>query len=168
MGSDTLRGLALGAIVVFLVLTILFRSLPLAFAGIVVNTLPVLAGIGILGLLGIDIDMGSSIVAAIAFGIILDDSTHLLVRVRALVSSGYDPSTAVTKAVNELMTPIVTTTLIICVGYSVLLFAELLTFHDFAIVILITLVAALLSDILVLPMLVRRLFKDPLGRHSRD
>jgi uncharacterized protein len=163
MGGDTLRGLVFGGILIFIVLAMLFRSLPLALAGIIVNTLPVLTGLAVLGILDIDVDMGSSIVAAVAFGIVLDDSTHLLVRVRGLVASGYDPSTAVTRAVSDLFMPIVSTTVMICVGYSVLLFAEMQTFNDFSVVILITLVTALLSDILVLPMLVRRFFSDPLA-----
>jgi len=163
MGSDTLRGLSVGGLVIFIVLWYLFRSLPLAVAGIVVNTLPVFAGLAALGILQIDIDLGSSIVAAIAFGIVLDDSTHLLVRVRDLVGQGYDPSTAVARAVDDLILPIVSTTAIICVGFSVLLLAEMQTFNDFAVVILITLISALATDLLVLPLLVRRFFRDPVA-----
>ena len=162
LGADTFRGLAIGGIVIFFLLWVLFQSLPMALAGIFVNALPVLAGIGMMGILGIDIDMGSSIVAAVAFGIILDDSTHLLVRVQELVKAGYDPATSVARTIRELATPIAATTAAISLGFSVLLLAEMQPFNDFAVVILITLTMALLSDLLLLPLLVRRFFRDPI------
>ena len=141
----------------------MFRSIPLALIGIVVNALPVLSGLAILGTLGVPIDLGSSVVAAMAFGIVLDDSTHLLVRVQQLVRSGYDPSTAVVRAVRDLIAPIMTTTGIICAGFVVLYFAQMQPFNDFATVILTTLISALVTDILILPLLVRRFMPDPVG-----
>lgn len=161
LGADTFRGLAIGGIVIFFILWILFGSFLMALAGIFVNVLPVLAGIGVMGILKIDIDMGSSIVAAVAFGIILDDSTHLLARVKTLVKSGYDPSTSVARTIRELAAPIFATTVAISVGFSILLLAEMQPFNDFAVVILVTLLMALASDLLLLPLLVRKFFPDP-------
>ena len=162
VGKDNLRGLAISAVLIFGLLLVLFKSIPLALVGIFVNSLPVLTGIAALGILNVPIDLGSSIVAAIAFGIVLDDSTHLLVRVQQLIKSGYDPSTGVVKALTELIGPIMVTTLVICVGFAFLFASELIPFNDFATVILIVLVAALATDICVLPVLVRRFIRDPL------
>ena len=47
------------------------------------------------------------------------------------------------------------------IGFAVLFFAELQTFADFALVILVTLVTALGADLLVLPLLVRQFYRDP-------
>ncbi len=163
IGADNLKGLALGGVLVFLLLLVLFRSLPMALIGIFINGLPVLTSLGVLGLLGVPIDMGSSMVTAMAFGIVLDDSTHLLVRVQQLLKSAYDPSTAVLRAVREMIAPIMTTTLVICVGFVILLGAEVRMFHDFAMLILATMFAALIADIVILPALVRRFIKDPLS-----
>ncbi len=164
IGADNLRGLTVGAALIFLLLWGLFRSIPLALIGILVNALPVLSGLAALGSLGVPIDLGSSVVAAMAFGIVLDDSTHLLVRVQQLVRSGYDPSTAVVRAVSDLIAPIMTTTGIICAGFLVLYAAEMRPFNDFATVILMTLISALVTDVLILPLLVRRFMPDPISR----
>lgn len=164
IGADNLVGLSIGAGLVFLLLWGLFRSVVLAAIGIMVNGLPVLAGLAALGWANVPIDLGSSVVAAMAFGIVLDDSSHLLARVQQLVRSGYDPATAVVRAVSDLMAPILTTSAIICLGFTVLYAAEMRPFNDFATVILITLASALVTDLLILPILVRRFFRDPLGR----
>ncbi|MEM7078405.1 MAG: MMPL family transporter [Pseudomonadota bacterium] len=164
IGADNLVGLSVGAVIIFFILWALFRSVVLAAIGIIVNGLPVLAGLAALGWAGVPIDLGSSVVAAMAFGIVLDDSSHLLVRVQQLVKSGYDPATGVVRAVGDLMAPILTTSAIICVGFTALYLAEMRPFNDFATVILITLVSALITDLMILPIMVRRFFRDPLGR----
>ncbi len=163
IGYDNLKGLAIGAVLIFGLLLALFRSLPMALIGIFINALPVLTSLGILGLLGIPIDMGSSMVTAMAFGIVLDDSTHLLVRVQQLMKAAYDPTTAVLRAVRELIAPIMTTTLVVCAGFMVLFAAEMRPFHDFAMLMLATMFTALIADVVILPALVRRFIKDPLS-----
>jgi len=162
VGLDNLNGLAIGALLVFLMLVILFRSLTLSSIGLVVNSIPVLTSLAALGIAGVPIDLGSSIVTAIAFGIVVDDSTHLIVRIRRLQQSGYDPSTAVLRAIRELVAPIMATTAMTCVGFCVLFAAEMQPFHDFALTILISMITALIADIVILPVLVRSFVKDRL------
>jgi predicted RND superfamily exporter protein len=162
IGLDNLRGLALGAVLVFLLLIYAFRSLSLSLIGLLVNSIPVLTSLGALGLLNVPIDLGSSIVAAMAFGIVVDDSTHLIIRIRRLQKAGYDPSTAVIRAIRELIAPIMTTTAMTCLGFSVLFAAEMQPFHDFATTIMIAMLTALLADLIILPVLVREFVKDKL------
>ncbi|MCP5178442.1 MAG: MMPL family transporter [Pseudomonadales bacterium] len=167
IGADNLRGLALGATLVFALLLVIFRSLPYAVIGIVVNALPVLAGLAMLGILGVSVDMGSSVVAAMAFGVVLDDSAHLLVRLRQLQQSGYDAATAVMRSVRELSIPIMTTTFAVCVGFLVLYAAEMRPFHDFATLMISTMLIALFADMLLLPALVRQFMDGDLQRRIR-
>ncbi len=162
IGVDTIQGLFVGACMLFMLLCILFKSFQLALAGIIVNIIPVTVGLATLGLFQVSIDMGSSIVAAIAFGILLDDSMHLLVRVRDYVTQGYDPSTAVFQALNELIGPITATTFTIALGFSILFLADLPSFSNFALVMLVTLFSALVTDIVALPLFVKWLYRDPI------
>jgi uncharacterized protein len=163
IGSDNLKGLAVSAGLIFGLLLLIFRSLAYAIIGIIVNAIPVLAGLALLGVAGITIDMGSSLVAAMSFGIVLDDTTHLLVRLQQLQRSGYDPATAVMRAVRELVAPIMTTTLAVCIGFVILFMAEMQPFHDFAMLMITTMLIALLADLILLPALVRQFMRDPLS-----
>lgn len=162
IGPDNLKGMAVAGTIIFAVLYGVFRSATFATIGILTNALPVLTALALLGILNVPIDMGSSIVAAMAFGIVLDDSTHILFRIRQLQRSGYDPSTAAIRAARELAAPVVTTTMIICCGFVVLFLAEIRIFHDFAWVMLASMLTAMLADLVILPLLVRSLVRDTL------
>ncbi|MCR9279038.1 MAG: efflux RND transporter permease subunit [Pseudomonadaceae bacterium] len=164
IGGDNLKGLAVGAVVVFFLLLLLFRSWGMATIGIFINAVPVLASLAFLGVMGVTIDMGSSMVTAMAFGIVLDDSTHLLVRIQQLMKAGYDAGTASVRATRELIAPILTTTLVVCAGFMVLFAAEMVPFTDFATVILMTMLTALLADVVILPALVRVLLQERIVR----
>ena len=160
VGLDNIASLGVGAAVVFVGLIFLFRSVSMAAIALIVNLIPALSALSLLGLTNVPIDLGSSVVTAIAFGIIIDDSTHLLWRVQELQRSGYDPNTAVFRATRELASPIVLTTLTVCVGFSFLFFAELRPFQDFALTIIVALFVAVIADIAILPSLVKTFIKD--------
>ncbi len=159
IGFDTLRGLSFSAGLIFFLMWALLKSFRLAFIGVLVNAIPVFLAISALGALGIDLDLGSSIVAAVAFGIILDDTAHLIFRMRELMRSGYDSSTAVVFAVTGLSTPIFATTCAVSLGFACLFFAEMIPFSDFATVILVAMWGALVTDLLLLPFFVRVAFE---------
>ncbi len=163
IGSDNLKGLAISTALVFGLFLVIFRSLSYAIIGIIVNAVPVLMGLALLGVAGVKLDMGSSVVAAMAFGIVIDDTTHLLVRIQQLQRSGYDPATAVMRGVRELIAPVMTTTLVVMIGFCVLFAAQMRLFHDFALLMITTMFIALLADVILLPSLVRQFVKDPLS-----
>ena len=166
IGIDNLKGLAVGSTIVFLMLVYLFKSIKLSLIGLIVNSIPVLTSLAALGLANVPIDLGSSIVTAMAFGIVVDDSTHLIIRIRRLQNAGYDPATAVVRATRELIAPIMTTTAMTCIGFCVLFAAEMKPFHDFAATIMIAMITALIADLVILPVLVRTFVKDTLLRSN--
>ena len=80
VGVDNLYGVVLGMVLIFVVFLFMLRSIALSLIGVLVNGLPVLACLGSLALLGIPLDLGSSIVASICLGIAVDDTSHYLMR----------------------------------------------------------------------------------------
>lgn len=148
---DVITGLFLILGVVFLIFFAMFRSLHIALAGTVVNLIPILLGLAIFGLFGVSIDLGSAIVAAIAFGIVLDDSTHYLARYVELRARGYDLGTAILRCSREMSTVLLATTAAIIVCFVPLFFVELQVFSDFALLMSATMLVALAADIYLLP-----------------
>ena len=133
----------------------LFRSLSLAFLGIFANVLPVFGALSFLGLTGIPLDFGTSIVTAIALGLVLDDTGHLLARYYTYKADGLESSVAAERTVSELWRPVVTTTLTTIVGFSVMNMADLVPFHTFSRLLGATMLFALVCDLLILPAMLR-------------
>jgi predicted RND superfamily exporter protein len=116
-----------------------------------VNTLPVVACVGFMGLAGINLDLGSSIVMAVALGLVVDDTGHLIMRYKKYRQSGSDPREAIDLTLRAHWSPVITATLVICIGFSVLNFAPLVPFHSFSRTLSATMAFAVLGDLVLMP-----------------
>ncbi len=158
---DNLWSLAISAGVIFALFWALLRSPMLAAIGLTVNLIPVLGCFAALAILRIPIDLGSSIFASIALGLVLDDTGHLMTRYRAMRISGLDSDASARRMVQELWRPVSTTTVVIVIGFSVMNLAEFTPFHSFSRVLSASLLFALIGDLVILPALLRHLDSSP-------
>ena len=67
---------------IFIMFLILFRNLTLSLIGVVPNFIAAFFILGIIGLLGIPLDMMTITIAAITIGIAVDNSIHYIYRFR--------------------------------------------------------------------------------------
>lgn len=155
IARDNLRSTWVGVGIVFVVFCALFRSPKLASLGILANVLPVFGVLAFLGLTGIPLDFGTSIVTAIALGLVLDDTGHLLARYYTYRTEGLPADVAVERSVSELWRPIVTTTLTTIIGFSVMNIADLVPFHTFSRLLSAAMLFALVGDLVILPSMLR-------------
>lgn len=148
------------ALVLFITFLFMVRSFPVAFIALLVNTLPVFACLAFMGLAGIDLDLGNSIVATVALGLVVDDTGHLIMRYRNHRRDGFPPRTAVDLMMREHWSPVIVSTLVIVLGFSVLNAAPLVPFHSFARALSATMAFAILGDLLLLPPLLIHFDRD--------
>ena len=155
IGHSIAADVALGLVITLVLISVLFYfyldSLGLVLVSSLTNLVPVLVGVSVFGILNVPLDLGSAIVAAIAFGLVIDDSTHYLVRYKQLRRMGYDAGSAVLRCSRELSGVIALTTISIVACFMSLLFVELSLFHDFAYLIAVTMIAAMITDLYILP-----------------
>lgn len=109
---DLLNTAGLAAAAVFLSLLILWRSIPLAAVALVMNAGAVIFGMGMAGLAGISINSVSLAVAAVVFGIIMDDSVHFLTYWLILRRKGVRKADALELVVQRKSRAIILTSLI--------------------------------------------------------
>ena len=81
---DQLLGLGEALVVIWLLTLVLLRSITLATFSIVPNMFPIILNFGIMGAAGIPVDTGTSIIAASAFGVIVDVTTRIFIAYRDL------------------------------------------------------------------------------------
>jgi hypothetical protein len=137
--------------VVGLLVTAFLRSLRLGALVMIPTVLPVVVTVGAMGVLGIPLDPGSAMVAAVALGISDDDAIHLLAQYQRLRREGVPAAEAVEGAMLHAGRAIVTTSLALAVGFSVLALSPWKSVASFGVLSAIAIAAALVAVLVVLP-----------------
>ena len=83
-----LSSFATAFVTVFAVIFLVFRSARFGLLGIIANAFPVVAVLGIMGWLGISLNVATVMVASVALGIVDDDTIHFIGRYRREVAAG--------------------------------------------------------------------------------
>ena len=103
----------------------LFRRFgALAPCSIVASTLPVVALLGLMGWVGIGVDPANTMVGAILIGIGVDDTIHLSLRYADARRVGFDTSDAIDRALAIAGEPVLVSSGVLALGFSVMLFSQ--------------------------------------------
>ena len=143
--TDLLRGLAIAAFIIFVCIGIALKSPFAALIAMPVNLLPLVITLGWMGARGIPLNAGTAIVFTVSLGLAVDGTIHLLTRAMklgdvdaALASSGR---------------AVFLSALTLMAGFAVLLLSGFLPVRQFGELSLVTLVACLVADLWLLPVL---------------
>ncbi|HUF47370.1 MAG TPA: MMPL family transporter [Vicinamibacterales bacterium] len=153
IGSAIQQSLLLQFAVIAAMFGALFRSLPVTLVALVANALPVLAGYGTLGVLGLDLDPLSGTILAFGVGIAVDDTIHVLVRIRERVQAGDDLPVAIATALTRSGRAVAITTIVIGAGLALNLLSSFPPLALLGLLGGVVMLTALVSDLLLLPAL---------------
>jgi uncharacterized protein len=154
--NSLFKGLGLSVLIIGLLMALLFRNLKMILISLVPNIFPLMVAGALLGFFDIRLEAGISIIFTIVLGIAVDDSIHFLSRFRLLRAQGIPVEEAIHATMLETGKPIVQTTILLFFGFLVLLFSINPPSVAIGLVISATLVSALVCDLLLLPILLRR------------
>ncbi len=157
--ESLIKGLGLALLIISIVMAILLKSWKMLILAFIPNILPVLFAGALLGFLNIELEAGISIVFAVIFGIAVDDTIHFLSKYKLCRSQNFDIEESLRITFNETGKAIFFTTVILFFGFVVMLFSSSPPTRTVGGLISITLIAALLSDVLLLPILMRKWLK---------
>ena len=129
------------------------------FIALIPNLFPLLFAGGLLGFLGIDLEAGVSIIFAVIFGIAVDDNIHFLSKYKLCRVRGDSVDEAIRTTFKETGKAIIFTTVILFFGFLIMLFSKQQASFTVGTMISVTLVAALICDLFLLPVLMRRFLK---------
>jgi len=149
--GDMIRSVFMAVVIIFIVITLEFRSLRIGLMSMIPNLIPVLLTYGAMGWLGIKLELSTVVVFTISLGIAVDDSIHFLVRFREEFRKHGDHEQAIHGAFQGAGKAIVHTTVILVLGLGVLSLSSLPPTTKFAYLTATTLTSALLADLFVLP-----------------
>ena len=167
-----LTSFATAFVTVFAVIFMVFRSFRFGLLTIVPNVLPVLAVLGVMGYLGISMNVATVMVASVALGVVDDDTIHFINRYRREVAAGATTDGAIETATAHEGRASLTTAIINCCGYGVLLLSEYKPTAWFGGLLALTMVVAFLAEVFILPATIKlmpRVFgADALRRPPRQ
>jgi uncharacterized protein len=148
--------LALALLLVFLLVWIFIGSLRLALLSVLPTLFPIALMLGVMGWLGIRLDVATASIAAIVLSFCIDDTLHFLHRYRALRQQGLGPLGAQRETLRRVGTALLLTSLILLVGYSLMIFASLKTVQLFGALTALAIAGSVYSHLVVLPLLLSR------------
>ena len=161
-----LYSLIFAIIVVSLLMGWMYRSLRISLLAILPNILPLLLMLGLIGWTGMGLKMSTVIVFTIAFGIAVDDTIHFMSRLKSELEAGISPLSAIANTYRSTGKAIVITSIILVLGFSVLLLSSFQTTFTTGLLVSLALLFALFADLLLLPVLLMWYYTT--GEHPED
>jgi hypothetical protein len=106
-----------------------------------------------MGSTGTDLNLGTSIIAAIALGIAVDNTVHLMTRLSAEVRATAHQEEALLQTLSTVGKPAVFSALLLFLGFLVLSLSTFVPIQEFGYLSALTMLVALVGDIVILPAL---------------
>jgi predicted RND superfamily exporter protein len=153
--KNLIEGLGLAIIIVGILMALLFKNWKMLMISLIPNVFPLLVAGALLGYLGIDLEAGVSIVFAVIFGIAVDDTIHFLSKYKLALHNYHNTEEALSVTFAETGKAICLTSIILFFGFLIMLFSIHPPSVTIGLLISITLLSALFSDLLLIPVMVR-------------
>lgn len=143
--------------IIVIIMTLLYSSIKIGLISLIPNLIPVVYNFGVMGLLDIPLNPGTATVAAIAVGIAIDDTIHMLTTYGAASRKYMDPAKAAQATVRHQAVPVISTSISLALGFGVLYLSDFAIVAQFGMLAAATMVYALLSDLLITPVVLKRI-----------
>ena len=156
--------LGLVMIGIFSMFIILFRNIKLSLIGVVPNFIAAFFILGIIGLLGIPLDMMTITIAAITIGIAVDNSIHYIYRFKEEFNKIKDYNKTLKTCHSTVGVAILNTSITIVFGFSILVLSKFIPTIYFGVFTGLAMLLAMISVLTLLPALI--LIIKPFGKSS--
>ncbi len=149
--ESMLTGTIVAMALISLILIFVFRSVRLGLVSLVPNFIPAALAFGVWGYLVGRVGLAGSVMTAIAFGIVVDDTIHFLSKYLKARREGVSAPEAVRSTFRIVGHALWTTTAVLCLGFLVFAASGFEISWSLGILVTITIGFALLADFLLLP-----------------
>ncbi|WP_339911567.1 MMPL family transporter, partial [Symmachiella dynata] len=155
--QEIFRGFHESFLMAFLIITgvmvVSLRSWKTAMVAMIPNLTPICIVYGILGWVGMPVDIGMMMSGSIALGIAVDGTFHFLVHYQTQFNRGVSSSQASCEALRQTGVPIFKAALISSIGMLALTLSSFAPTARFGLLMCSLLIAALVGDLVLLPAL---------------
>ena len=152
---DMLASLGLAVLMIFILLSLLFRSVRLGFLAIPGNALPLVVAIAWMVVRDIPLNIATAIIFSISFGLAVDGTIHVLARFREEQRAGKSLDDALLASAKGTGRAIAVSSAVLMCGFSVLLFSAFVPVRYFGELVAITVASCLVATLVIQPALLK-------------
>lgn len=153
VSQSLIKGIGLAFLVVSLLMALLYRDVRMVFIALIPNVLPLLFVGLIMVISNIHLNLTTSLLFTVIFGIAVDDTIHVLSKMKVEMNKGVGHIRAVRRSMISTGKALVLTSIILALGFFVLVFSDFSSSFYFGTLVSAGLFFALIVDLTILPLL---------------
>lgn len=150
------RSFGAAFLVAFLILFYFIGDLRTSILALLPNLLPLSLAAIVMALFGIHLEAGNAMLAPIMLGVAMDDTIHLMNKYRINRTAGMTVEKSINLALEYTGGALFSTTIALVCGFLIVGLSGVISVATFGLLCAFTILAALFSDIIVLPALIKR------------
>lgn len=152
--EDQWKCFAFATLGIFVIMLLSTRSLLFSLAALIPNALPIIVVLGTMGWLGMRVNMGAAMIAAVSMGLSIDSSIHYLLHYQRRLKAGDRPLKSLRSAQENVGFAVVLATVALIAGFLALAVSEFVPTVVFGTLTSLTMLGGLFGNLIVLPLLV--------------
>ncbi len=146
--TSQINSLSVSALVMFIQFWIVLKSFSRAFIAFIPNILPVMFTLGVMGALGIPLDLATCMSPSIAIGLV-DNTIHFLIGFNQSMEDGMSYEEAIDYTTNTRGKAFMFSSAILIGGFAILCISDLIPVVHFGILTVTTIIGSLIGDIIM-------------------
>ena len=142
-------------LIVFTILFLLSQSIRLGIMVIISNIIPIISIMAVMGWFNISLDISTVMIASILIGITVNDTIFFVFRFKSQLKENQTVENAISTSFNTIGSPIIITSIVLSVGFFVMIFSSFIPTRLFGLLSGIIIIFALIADLILLPSLIK-------------
>jgi predicted RND superfamily exporter protein/CRP-like cAMP-binding protein len=152
MIEGQLKSIALLLVIIIVIISMLFLDWKVGVIASLPNIFPVVVLFGVMGYADIPLNIGTTMAAAIAIGIAVDDTMHFMLRYNNVLKSKRSKYAAMYETIHNEALPVFATSLALISGFLVFSLSEFEPVAQFGFLSALVILAALIADFVITPL----------------
>ncbi len=149
--ESQIKTFTLAFVLIFICIALLLKSARIGMMSMIPNLVPVVITLGVMGYVGINLDVATIMIASVAIGISVDDTIHFLYRFKEEFKKDGDHYLAIQRTLSGVGRALIFTTVVATCGFLVFCLSSFKAIQYFGLLTGITMVSAIVADLLILP-----------------
>jgi len=143
----------ISAVLITLLIAFSLKSFKMGLLAMCPNVIPISFVLGIMWILNIHIDMGTTIVCSVCLGVAVDDTIHFTYHYFSYLKAGLSNNEALRKVLRTTGKALVLTTGILAIGFSFFMFADFLPNYNFGLLSSVEMILSMVAELFFFPAL---------------